>query len=120
MEDDKQYCKAAMNKKAEALIDSYEKYICKKAKIYQTPGIPHETLQKHDRDPINIDQYPSFVGQVIVFTTKMSIKTGAAIWALSSYMSNFGPTHWKALGRPVGYIKRMKIKGIILVEPESF
>ena len=44
MEDDKQYCKAAMNKKAEALIDSYEKYICKKAKIYQTPGIPHETL----------------------------------------------------------------------------
>ena len=98
MENGKRYCKATMNKKAEALIDSYEKYIGKEAKIYRTPGIPHETLQKHDGDPIDIDQYRSFVGQVMFFTTKVSIKAGAVIQVLSSYMSNPGPAHWKALG----------------------
>ena len=35
-------------------------------------------------------------------------------------MKNPSETHWKALGRIIGYMKYMKVKGLMYVEPESF
>ena len=38
----KMYCKATMDKKVTAIIESYEQYIGKEAKVYSTPGTPNE------------------------------------------------------------------------------
>ena len=78
------FCKAFMNKKIEATINHYKKYIGKEVKIYRTPGIPHENLENNDGDPIDIDQYRSLVGQIIFFSTKVGVKTGVTIRSLSS------------------------------------
>ena len=35
-------------------------------------------------------------------------------------MSIPGPDHWKAMGRFIGYMKQMELRGVLYVEPESF
>jgi len=118
-EDGKHYCEATMPKKVMATVQQFEKHVGRTIKTYRTPGIPNEHLVKHVGDPVEIDQYRSLVGQIMFFTTKVSLKTGAAIRALSAHMSNPGPLHWKALERVVGFMKGMKLKGMFYLEPDS-
>ena len=118
--DGRRFCKVTMDKKVESTINYYEKYIQKEAKIYSTPGAPNENLLKHEGEPIDIDEYRSLVGQIMFFTTKICPKTGAAVRALSAHMSNPGVDHWKAMGRLVGYLKGMKVRGITYYAPDSF
>ena len=54
------------------------------------------------------------------FTSKICPKTGSAVRALSAHMSNPGVDHWKAMGRLVGYLKGMKVRGITYYAPDSF
>ena len=54
-----------MNKKVEAIVESYETYIGKNVKTYDTPGTSGLYLDEHDGDPVNIDDYVSFVGKVM-------------------------------------------------------
>ena len=56
-------------------------------------GILSKHLGVHYDDPVDIDEYRSLVGQVMFFTTKVGLKTGAATRALSAHMSNPGPSH---------------------------
>ena len=39
--------------------------------------------------------------------------------SLSAFVSSPGATHWEALGRAISYLKSMKVKDILCVEPES-
>ena len=117
---EKMFCKATMDKKVDGIVKSYEEYIKGKVKEYETPGKPHEYLDKHIGDPLDLDEYRSLVGKIMFFTTKLSLKTGSATRALSGHMMNPGLDHWKAMGRAVGYLSQMKLKGIMYVEPESF
>ena len=116
----KKYCRATMNKKVDAAVTSYEKHVDKEARVHRTPGIPNLQLVKNDGEPDDIDMYRSLVGQVMFFTTKVGLKTGAATRALSAHMSNPGSIHWKALERLIGFLKGMELKGITYLEPESF
>ena len=117
----KSYCKATMVKKVDALVKAYEEHIGKEVKIYETPGKPHEYLAKSEEtEPVEVEKYRSFVGQLMFFTTKLCPKTGTATRALSGFMSNPNETHWKALGRVIGYLKGMELKGMMHVQPESF
>ena len=117
----KAFCKATMDKKVNTLVEAYEKHIGKEAKIYETPGKPHEYLSKsEDEEPVDIDQYRSFVGQLMFFTTKLYPKMGTSTRALSGFMSKPNETHWKALGRAIGYLKGVELKGLMYVQPESF
>jgi len=118
--DGKAMCKATMDKKVEAMIEKYEKYIGKIAKVYESPGKPHEYLGKHDGEPIDIDEYRSLVGQLMFYTTKLAPKLGNATRVLSGFMSNPGPEHWTALGRVMGYVKGTNMNGITYIEPNSF
>ena len=120
LENGKMFCKATMDKKVDGIVKSYEEYIKGKVKEYETPGKPHEYLDKHIGDPLDLDEYRSLVGKIMFFTTKLSLKTGSATRALSGHMMNPGLDHWKAMGRAVGYLSQMKLKGIMYVEPESF
>ena len=96
------------------------KMIQKETRVYRTSGIPHLNLTKHEGKPINIDQYQSLVGQILFLTTKVGLKTGAAVRALSAHMSNPGPSQWKAIKRSIGYLKDLKFKGVLYLEIDSF
>ena len=110
-----------MTKKADSLVQEYEKFINNEVKTYETPGKPNEYLKKDDDImPVDIDKYRSFVGQIMFLSTKLCPKIGAAKRALSGFMSCPNEDHWKALDRVIGYIKGMKVKGILYKEPESF
>ena len=115
----KHFVKATMSNKIEEIVANFENYLGRKIKIYASPGKPSEYLRKNEGDPVNIEKYRSFVGQILFFTTKLSIKTGNACRALSGFLSNPGEQHWIALERLIGYLKGMKVKGIIYFEPES-
>ena len=119
-EDGKAFCEATMDKKVKATIQQYEEYIGKEAKIYDSPGKPHEYLGKNEGEPIDTEKYRSFVGQAMFFTTKLGPKLGNATRALSGFMANPGKLHWDALGRLIGYMKGMDVKGILYVEPETY
>ena len=109
----KLFCKATMDKKVNTLVEAYEKYIGKEVKIYETPGKPHKYLSKsEDDEPVDIDQYRSFVGQLMFFTTKLYPKSGTSTRALSEFMSNPNETHCKSIGS-CGWIFEY-------VQPESF
>ena len=116
----KRYCRARMKKKVDAAVTSYENHVDKEVHTHRTPGIPNLQLVKHNGEPDDIDMYRSFVGQVMFFTTKVGLKTGAATCALSAHMSNPGPIHWKALERLIGFLKGMKLKGVTYLEPRIF
>ena len=116
----KMYCRATMDKKVVDIVNHYERYIKDNVKAFETPGKPHEYLDKHMGEPVDIDEYRSLVGKMMFFTTKLGLKTGAATRALSGHMQNPGPDHWKALGRFVGYLSQLKLKGLMYVEPETF
>ena len=114
------FCRATMDKKVKSTIDYYEKHTGKPVKEASTPGIPNEVLKKHEGTPIDIDQYRSLVGRIMFFSTKVCPKIGAATRALSTHMSNPGPSHWKAMDRLVGYLKHMELKGVYYLEPHNF
>jgi len=42
-----------------------------------------------------------------------------AVRDLARHMSNPGDPHWKALGRLIGYMKGMKLKGLRMKKPHS-
>ena len=109
-----------MDKKVTVLIILYDQCIGNEAKVFSTPGTPNGNLIKHEGDPVDIDNFRSLVGKVIFFTTKICPKTGSAVKTLSVYMSSPGPDHWKAIGRLIGYMKQMELRGVLYVEPESF
>ena len=50
MENGKIYCEATMDKNVAAIIESYEQYIGKEAKIFSTQGTPNKNLIKHKGD----------------------------------------------------------------------
>ena len=109
-----------MDKKVTAIIESYEQYIGKEAEVFSTPGTPNENLIKHEGDPMDIDEFRSLVGKFMFFTTNICLKTTSAVRALSGHMSSPEPDHWKAMGRLIGYMKQMELRGVLYGEPESF
>lgn len=110
---------ATMDAKANNIVDDYEAYIGREVKICESPGFPHQTLEKYEGDPVDIDKYRSLVGKLMFFTTKLCLKTANASRALACHMSGPGPDQWKAMGRAVGYVKGMALKGLTYRRPES-
>ena len=108
-----------MDKKIANIIRIYEEHIGEEVKIYDTPGKPNEYLGKHDGEQVEIEMYRSLGGQIMFFTTKLGLKLGNSTRALLGFMSNPNELHWKALGRIVGYLKKL-FNGILYVEPETF
>ena len=93
------FCKATMKKEIAVIVDEYEKYIGKKVKEYDSPGIPNEALVKNEDKVIDIDNYRSFVGKIMFVATKVCPKIGSTVRAFSSHMSNSGTAHWNTMNR---------------------
>ena len=77
------------------------------------------TLSKSDlAEPDHINNYISFVGQLMWYTTKVVPDVTNAARELAVHMSHPGPKHWKALGHLIGYLKDKETKGIIIINPK--
>ena len=88
------------------LVEGYEEYTGSDLRVQKTPGSPGTTLSKSDlEEPDNINEYISFVGQLMWYTTKVGTDAENAARELEVHMSHPGPEHWKALGRLIGYLK---------------
>jgi hypothetical protein len=87
------------------IIAKFEKAIGGKAKSYQTPGVPGQTLKKNEGTPVMMPEYMSILGQALYYSTKLGPTMANSVRELASHMSNPGDEHWKALGRTVGYLK---------------
>ena len=83
LENGKMFCKATMDKEVDGIVKSYEEYIKGKVKAYDTPGKPHEYLDKNTGDPLDMDEYRYLMGKIIFFTTNVCLKMGSGMRALS-------------------------------------
>ena len=106
-----------MEKKVQDIVDTYEAFIGTEAKVFDSPGAPNSVLDKNEGEVVDINMYRSLVGKIMFFVTKLGPKMCYAVRYLARHMSNPGDPHWKALGRLVGFMKGMKIKGVILRKP---
>ena len=106
-----------MEKKVQDIVSSYEDFIGTEAKIFPSPGAPNSVLDKNSGDVVDINMYRSLVGKVMFFATKVGPKMCNQVRDLARHMSNPGEQHWKALGRLIGYMKGMKLKGMVLRKP---
>jgi len=106
-----------MEAKVDDIITSYEEYIGGDVKIYASPGGPNSVLDKNEREAIGRDQYRSLVCKIMFFETKVGPKISNQVRDLARHMSNPGQQHWIALGRIVGYMKGIKLKGMIMKKP---
>ena len=106
-----------MKAKVDDIVKSYEEFIDTEAKIYASPGAPNSVLDKNKGEVLDINQYRSLVGKIMFFATKVGPKICNQVRDLARHMSNPGEQHWVALGRLIGYLKGMKLKGMILRKP---
>ena len=61
-----------MKKDAKKLVEGYEKYTGSDLKVQKNPGYPGTTLSKSELEELdNINNYISFVGQLMWYTTKV-------------------------------------------------
>ena len=74
-------------------------------------------LDKNVGEVVDINMYRSLVGKIMFFATKVGPKLCNQVRDLARHMSNPGEQHCKALGRLIGYMKGMKLKGMILRKP---
>ena len=113
------YAKTTMEKGVKKLVEGYEKYTGSDVKVQKNPGDPGTTLSKIDlEETYNIDKYISFVGQLMLYTTKVGPDVENAANELAVIMSHPGPEHWKTLGLLIGYLKAKENKGIVVRKPK--
>ena len=61
-----------MEKDAKKLVEGYGKYTGSDLRVQKNPGYPGTTLSKsYLEEPDNIDNYRSFMGQLMWYTTKV-------------------------------------------------
>jgi len=108
-----------MEKKVQDIVDTYEAFIGTEAKVFDSPGAPNSVLDKNEGEVVDINMYRSLVGKIMFFVTKIGPKMCNVVRDLARHMSNPGDPHWKALGRLIGYMKGMKLKGLRMKKPHS-
>jgi len=111
--------KATMDKRVKDIVKSYEAEAGKVAKEVPSPCFPSKVLSKNEGESINTEGYRSVVGKAMFFSTKLGYKTSSATRQLAGHLSNPGEEHWDALGRLVGYLKQMKLPGMIYKKPNE-
>ena len=115
------YVVARMDEMIDEIVEKYEAATNAKTKVYDTPGAPGKNLKKNE-DESNIIQetdYRSIMGKVLYYVNKMDLPCANATRELSQHLSSPDESHWKALGRLIGYIKTRKNKGKIIRKPQE-
>ena len=109
----------SMNDKAEEIIQAYEKLIGRTPRISKTPGVPGNTLQKNDGEPIKHKKYRSILGKVMFYITKISPECSFACGQLARHMHNPGQEHWNAMEKLIGYLRGKPKHELIMSRPKD-
>ena len=76
------------------LVEGYKNYTECDVKFQKTPGAPDMTLSKSDlKEPYNMDNYRSFVGKLIWYTTKVGPDVSNVARELAVRMIHPRPEH---------------------------
>ena len=63
---------ATMPKMEQEIQDAYKNHTNREAREFKTPGYPGKTLQKHEGEPQDIDEYRSIIGKLLYYMTKVT------------------------------------------------
>ena len=100
---------ATMPDLIQEIIHTTEKHAGKEIREYNTPGIPNESLLRHEDEPeLDAGMYRSIVGKIIYLTSKIMIEGCNASREMAKFFSRPTSSHWHALHRFVGYLKKEK------------
>jgi hypothetical protein len=79
----------------------------KKTREFDTPAYPGKVLEKSIDTDENIAEtmFRSLFGKIQYFQTKIGPPICNATRELAGHLQHPNEEHWKALGRPVGYLK---------------
>ena len=100
------YAKITMYKDVKKVVEGYKNYNESDLKVQKTTGDPETTLSKSDlKGSDHINNYSSFLGQLMWNTTKVGPDRANVSRYLMVYISYPGPEHWKVLGRFIGHLK---------------
>ena len=102
------YVEATMPELVEDIITLTEKHLGGELKLYTTPGIPGDSLVKHEGEAVDNKSYRSIVGKILYLTSKMMIEGCNASRELARFFSGAKIQHWQAVYRFVGYLKENK------------
>ena len=108
-----------MVKKANNIVAELEAFLGREVKEWRTPGAPGSVLDKNDGEIVSQAEYRSFTGKLMFFGVKLGPKMLNSIHDLARHLINPGELHWVALERVVGFIKGMRLKGMILTKPKD-
>ena len=87
-----------MEKEVKKLVKGYKKYTGNDVKVRKKLSAPGTTLSKSDlEEPLILDNYISFVGQLMGYATKVGPDMENAAIELVVNMSHPMPEHWKEL-----------------------
>ena len=108
--------KMHMDDMATKIVKEYEKLMGNTVKEWATPGYPSMKLTKptNESDIVDEKNYRSMVGKVMYYVNKVCPVCLSITRELAKYFACPTKTHWKALTRLVGYIKRNIGKGRLL------
>ena len=113
------YAKMTMNKYVKDLVEDYKIYTRSDLKVQETTGAPGKTLSKSGlEEPDKINNYRSFVGQLMWYTTKGGPDVANGAMYLAVHMSHPRAEHWKELGHFIGYLKGKETRVIIIINPK--
>ena len=83
-----------MDKAIKNLVEGYKKYTNSDVKVHKTSGAPGTTLNKSElEEPYNIDNYRSFVGQLMWYTTKVGTDVANESREFAVHMNHPDPEH---------------------------
>ena len=113
--------KMHMDDMAIKIVKEYEKLMGNTVKEWATPGYPSFKLMKPTNESEIVDEknYRSMVGKVMYYVNKVCPVCLSITRELAKYFACPTKTHWKALTRLVGYIKRNIGKGRLLKKPKE-
>ena len=95
-----------METEVKKFVEGYKKHNGSDVKVQKTPGASSTSPSKSDlEEPQGIDNYRSFVGQLMWYTTKEGSDVENAEREFAVQMIPPGQEHWKALERLIRYLK---------------
>ena len=111
---------AHMNDYEEEMIKKQEDYRGTTLKEEETPALQGTFLLKNKEDPIDETAYRSIVGKIMHWTRKLAPETANATRELSQHMKSPNNSHWKAVDRFIGYVKRQRGSKLSYRTPKEF
>jgi len=114
------YFELSMTKYQKEIVEDYEKATGQKVKKFPTPGYPGETLIRNtDGHITDIENYRKILGKCMWFCKKVMPECGNSVRELASCMDSPDESHWRSMGRLVGYIASNEPATLILKKPRD-